>query len=587
MLLQAYPGSKWGNCETRGLDSEFAEETYIETELERKLYEEIVNQSAKLVILCGNAGDGKTALLQRIGRKLSLVVPKSATRILSGTHNGIKVRMNLDGSAAWQDRTSDQLLNEILSPFHQKCPTEPIAHCLAINDGRLLEWIESVEEQKGETMLTESLHNALLTPTSAIPTHIRFINLNSRSLVGSMSPDRTTITTDFLDSLVDLLYGGTNYKDIWNPCKSCSAQNRCEILRATRRFGPGTLSEETERRRSRQRLFEALQAVHLRGETHITIRELRATLVYILFGTNYCSEYHSGDTKQNTEYFLPYWDRAFSPISPSRQGEVLKELPRFDPGLDANPQIDRCLLRESSNYSGGSRDHHTLQLTLPSHRRYAYFQWSEEKVSRITGQNDSLGLAQGQHLRTFREIAAIGLEEEKAKLIGELCGGISRLEALPFRALERQDRVPLRITPRTPTETAIWIEKSLQDFTLKADMTLEDSVVDQLHRQVILAYKYRNGAEEKLYLGADLFHLLLELNNGYQLGDIATDDAFANLSIFVQRIVREDDQRLFAWNPICHRTTYEIYIEEDEVGSDLTQTIRIRSTDTVDDGNGH
>jgi hypothetical protein len=47
-----------------------------------------------------------------------------------------------------------------------------------------------------------------------------------------------------------------------------------------------------------------------------------------------------------------------------------------------------------------------------------------------------------------------------------------------------------------------------------------------------------------------LFHLLLELAVGYQLGDVSTDDTFAHLSIFVQRLVREDERELLAWNPI-------------------------------------
>lgn len=83
-----------------------------------------------------------------------------------------------------------------------------------------------------------------------------------------------------------------------------------------------------------------MQAVHLRGETHVTVRELRAALVYILFGVHFCSDYHEGATGDA----VPNWDRAFSPISPDRQGEVLREIARFDPALEAHPQLDRYLL---------------------------------------------------------------------------------------------------------------------------------------------------------------------------------------------------------------------------------------------------
>lgn len=47
LLLQSYPGSRWGNCETRGLDTEFASETYVETRSKRRF--------------CGTSGSGVLA----------------------------------------------------------------------------------------------------------------------------------------------------------------------------------------------------------------------------------------------------------------------------------------------------------------------------------------------------------------------------------------------------------------------------------------------------------------------------------------------------------------------------------------------
>jgi hypothetical protein len=111
--------------------------------------------------------------------------------------------------------------------------------------------------------------------------------------------------------------------------------------------------------------------------------------------------------------------------------------------------------------------------------------------------------------------------------------------------------VPLRITPRTPTETAFWVEKPLTSFRLEADVPPQTKGVERLHRQAFLIYRYRNNRDEEcLALGAELFHLLLELADGYQLGDVSTDDTFAHLSIFVQRLVREDERELLAWNPM-------------------------------------
>jgi serine/threonine protein kinase len=557
-LLQSYPGSLWGNRETRGLDTDFAAETYVETNLEKILHRDIRQRQIRLVVLCGNAGDGKTALLQHLADLLGLGRQPSSERILEGRmDDGLVVRMNLDGSAAWRVRSADDLLDEFLEPFQEGRPVEDITHLLAINDGRLLEWIEGVESRRnGETPLTKELYDLLQGKASTDQSHIRFINLNQRSLVGGVSVDRKEIDSSFLNRLVDQLYGGERSSDIWAPCQSCSAQDRCEVFRASLIFGPdelpGARSKEF-RSRARERLFEALQAVHLRGETHVTVRELRAALVYILFGANFCQDYHTASNFLP----LPYWDRAFFADSPGRQGEVLREVARFDPALEAHPQIDRYLVSKSSPDSAKTASHYD-QLTLQSGRRRAFFEWTEHDIAQVAGHRNALDLARGQHLRLFKNLALENDSQEKPRLCARLCQGISRLEDLPPQALDRLGVVPLRITPRTPTETAFWVEKPLSAFRLEADIP-KDTSVDRLHCQVSLIYRYRNGREEPLRLGAELFHLLLELGDGYQLGDVSTDDTFAHLSIFVQRLIREDGNEILAWNPIQDELIYRVF----------------------------
>jgi hypothetical protein len=272
--------------------------------------------------------------------------------------------------------------------------------------------------------------------------------------------------------------------------------------------------------------------------------------VYILFGTHFCDDFHAGQEA------LAYWDRAFRADSPSRQGEVLAELARFDPALEAHPQIDRHLQSKPAADRTKAAPHYP-DLPLDSARRRAFFEWTRADLEEVAGDPEALGLAHGQHLRTFRDLP-LRTEEERAKICEKLCMGISRLEDLPPQALDRPRVVPLRVTPRTPTETAFWVEKALDAFRLEVDLGPEVEGIERLHRQVFLVYRFRNGAEERLRLGADLFHLLLELADGYQLGDVSTDDTFANLSIFVQRLVREDERVLLAWNPMQDETVLRV-----------------------------
>ena len=578
-VLQSYPGSWWGNTETRGLDTEFAASTYVETNLEQALYHAIVERLVNLVVLCGNAGDGKTALLQHLAKKLGLGDHRSTTRIVKGQLNdGLIVRMNLDGSASWKGRSADQLLDEFLAPFQHGRPTDNVVHLLAINDGRLLEWIEDVQDRNGETSLTTELLEFLENDTVPSESHIWFVNLNQRSLVGGVKTDGTngkkSIDTSFLNRLVDNLYGGEDAEANWAPCRTCSAQESCKVFQATKIFGPGKLSDENIRKSARQRLFHALQAVHLRGETHITVRELRGALVYILFGIHYCRDYHANVGATGMPDPQSYSERAFSPESHGRQGEVLRELVRFDPALDAHPQVDRRLLHPSPIEDNSDLSRYE-DLSLNAARRRAYFEWPELEVKRLTGDPNALDLARGSHLREFLSLATNNDAGRQRELTVRLCAGISRLETLPPRALERPDAVPLRITPRTPTETAFWVEKPIDRFRLEVNRSDGSEGLDRLHRQAFLIYCYLDGREERLRLGAELFHLLLELSDGYQLGDVATDDTFAHLSIFVQRLVQEDHRRMLAWNPMQEDTIFEVSARIEDAVSGPRQRIKI------------
>lgn len=178
-----------------------------------------------------------------------------------------------------------------------------------------------------------------------------------------------------------------------------------------------------------------------------------------------------------------------------------------------------------------------------------------------------MGLARGTHLRLFRDIALEGPDMDAAKradICQQMCRGIARLEDLPPQVLNRcKDSVPLRIRHRTPTETVFWVEKPVAAFRLEADLPPAAEGIDRLHRQAWLIYRYRDGREERLRLGAELFHLLLELEAGFQLGDISSDEIFAQLSIFVQRLAGEDERELMAWNPQQDDQVFRIAVRVD------------------------
>ncbi|MER9403662.1 NERD domain-containing protein [Mesorhizobium caraganae] len=549
-ILSTYPGSRFGNVETRGLDTDFAVDTYVETGLDTALPEAIASGVVSLVILCGNAGDGKTAFLQQLVRKLGGEPSPSSERVWEGTLAGRKAKINLDGAASWRGRSADELLDDLFQPFLEGPAKDARVHLVAVNDGRLMEWIDHAETVKQkQTALTLDLAGALSRQGDDLPPHIRLIELNNRSLVGGLHPERAIISTEFVDELVARLVGGEAAPAIWQPCLTCTAQARCSMKRSAEMMGAS--SDPYSRARGallRSRLVKAFQTVHQRNEIHITARELKAAISYVLFGLNSCDDLHANP---EVEPHDPS-DYAFNPQSPGRQGELLRELARLDPALEAHARVDRYLVgRGAPDPAHGAprfRDRIGRPLALRDARRRAYFAWSSDQVQAVGGDRHALTLRDGRRAAEFQEFPLLPIEQQNA-IKQRLCGGLSRLEALPDPAYRRSESVPIRIVPRTPTETAFWIEKSLARFSLVPERFQATEGLETLHRFLLLRYLPEHGVNEELVIPLELYSLLMDLADGVQILDAFSDDIFANLGVFTRRLAQEDERSLKAWNP--------------------------------------
>lgn len=557
-ILRAYPGSRFGNAETRGLDSEFAHDTYVETELDRLLPEAIRAGDVSLVILCGNAGDGKTAFLQHLAAELGIKELPSEQRVWDGLIEGLPVKINLDGAAAWKGRSADELLDELFQPFHHGPPESRRVHLVAVNDGRLMEWVESYESRHdGETLLTTQITSALGREGDGLDAHVRLIELNLRSLVGGIDRANGLISAEFVDRLCARLVGGDEAREIWKPCRTCSARMRCSIRISAEVMGAS--GDETVLRQGallRRRLAAAFQAVHQRNEVHITARELKAALSYILFGIYACEDLHANvDLRPHAP-----GDFAFDPASPFRQGELLRELTRLDPALEAHARVDRYLRGHAAPDPAHGAPRYP-EASLASARRRAYLEWSDDQVTRVGGDASALCLNGGRHFSDFRDFPLLTAVKQCA-IRNAICRGLSRLEALPEIALRQEGVVPIRVVPRTPTETAFWVGKPLDRFTLEAEQFVAAAGLETLHRYLTLSYRAVDGRTERLIVSLELFALLMDLAEGVQILDAFSDDVFANLGVFTQRLAQEDERSLHAWNPAADNHVYHIGIED-------------------------
>jgi hypothetical protein len=119
-LLTLHSQAHKNNEGTRGLD-EIARFTYVETRLDLNLAPAIADGRFRLVVVTGNAGDGKTAFLQRVEdyfKSLGVEVRELPTNNgAQWEHGGLQFHTNYDGSQDEGDVQNDDVLGSFLDPF--------------------------------------------------------------------------------------------------------------------------------------------------------------------------------------------------------------------------------------------------------------------------------------------------------------------------------------------------------------------------------------------------------------------------------------------------------------------------------------
>ena len=119
-LLTLYSQSRQTNAGTRGLDA-MGRLVYVETALDRVLQPAILAGEFRLVLITGNAGDGKTAFIQQVeGTARDRGAAVSAYGSGNGSAfqlDGRHFRTNYDGSQDEGDKINDDVLRQFFSPF--------------------------------------------------------------------------------------------------------------------------------------------------------------------------------------------------------------------------------------------------------------------------------------------------------------------------------------------------------------------------------------------------------------------------------------------------------------------------------------
>ena len=151
-LNSLYSQSKTGNSGTRARlnGSKYDNETYVDTRLDKHLLPAILDGTYKLVIITGNAGDGKTAFIRKIEQKAKNVNHFEHKNGASFTINGTQYLSNYDGSQDEVNKLNNNVLNEFFNPFEglSNFNLASEGRIIAINEGRLVEFLQTTDRHK-------------------------------------------------------------------------------------------------------------------------------------------------------------------------------------------------------------------------------------------------------------------------------------------------------------------------------------------------------------------------------------------------------------------------------------------------------
>ena len=148
-FLMFYSQSESGNGLTRGLDSELARRTYVPTKLDRELMEATLSGTLRLVILTGNAGDGKTAFIQKLEEEAQThgsQIEKTDGLGASFSLGGKPFRTLYDGSVETLGCSNQQMLVEFFAELAgDNSPESSTCLVAAMNEGKLRDFLSHTD----------------------------------------------------------------------------------------------------------------------------------------------------------------------------------------------------------------------------------------------------------------------------------------------------------------------------------------------------------------------------------------------------------------------------------------------------------
>jgi serine/threonine protein kinase len=506
-----YRKSAGGNADNRGLDSDFVRQTYVPTALDRKLLPLVLAQRPLALFLSGNPGDGKTAFLEQVRQELT----RRGATVRQADQSGWELvyqdhvfRSCYDASEAHGGLSADEQLTSKLQGLEGARPAgNALTVLVAINDGRLADYFERYGERFGwlKAQLQEARRSQSLQEQQ-----VWLVDLKGRAFVALPGEQESSLFRPVLDTLVA--------KEHWTICQRCTAEAICPIYQNARML---------RKSRIKQRLEHLLLLTHLRHQRHITMRDLRSALAYLITGNLSCRDVHRARQSEDGGAALierAAWQSAFAPVE--TDDELLRDLRVLDPARFPQPHLDRFLhfhrgLHDASLRAELVVDGKDLPLErfreerewLAAWKRRLYFygpRLDEEYQRSDLPAVRWLDLLPYRHAPLYLQLLK-GEREQLEETRRKLALGILRSDGINADLPDGH----LSVVVRASEEQQLIILKQfpLEQFILEPAGSGHQEVIETLPEFLVL--RHRSGTP-RLEISLDLFELLLRLADGLQ-----------------------------------------------------------------------
>ncbi len=555
-LLGVYQFSKIGNSDNRGLDTEFSKETYIPTKLDTELLPDIISSKFVAVFLTGNAGDGKTAFLE----KVFIALKEKGAEVVDKNPAGWIVKFNEKIFKACYDASESEKNGKISSNKRllglydhlrgDSAPRTNVIVLTAINDGKLHSFFQDF--RKEFKWLSDAIFSQVFGKNKGKYESVCIVNLKERSLV-DLDFDGENESSLF-DQTLKIF---TEVKR-WEICNNCSSQKSCPIYYNAKVLG---FSEFSSKIRARLKLLFTIS--HLRKQKHNTMRNIRSALSFIVTSNLECKDVHH--LTENSDFNNVFNNLYFNSIFTSPD-ESLVELREIDPSLKLFPKMDKKIsnLHKSGQYDLLKRnlfsteieiDFDNLNLKpheiLTSWRRRFYFEGDFEKVIDDFDEVESFyDLLPYYHLKKF--IKNLKRDGNIFLLRQDLAEGIAQLEGIREKELAKKN-IMIRITQNSKVGLTVCKKIPIDEFDVFTPRN-DNKYLETIPNQMFLKHR-DTGIQTRVNL--DVYEILKRMSEGQLPSSDEQKPVLDELIEFKSRLQRlqSNDILLIESNGFYHHIT--------------------------------